>query len=101
MNAADPKQVEVATKKAERARDRELNDLRVVLASPQGRRFLWRQLQDAGIYRCAFYDDARYAEFVNGMRNAGCRLLADIHEADANAYHKMATEAHLEKETYA
>lgn len=100
MNAADPEQVESATKKAKRKRERELADLRTVLSTEQGRRFLWRQLEAAGIYSCTFYEDARYAEFVNGMRNVGCRLLAEIHEADPQAYLLMASEAKRDKEIY-
>ena len=39
-NAADPGQVKEAESKLKRHRERELNDVRAVLSTPEGRRFI-------------------------------------------------------------
>ena len=98
MNSADPNQVKAAEGKAKRAEDQHLNDLRTVLITRQGRRFLWRQLSVAGIFKCEFFPDPRYAEFVNGMRNLGNMLLVEINQADPSAYQRMANEDQFERD---
>lgn len=63
------------------AREKELNDLRWVMSTKQGRRFMWRLLSSAGIYRMSFSTDPLVMAFNEGARNAGLRQLNDIMEA--------------------
>lgn len=91
-NASDPNQVRDAKVKERFSRDRELDDLRVVLSSVQGRRFVWKVLNKAGVFRSSFTGDN--ATFFNeGRREIGLMIIADVMDADETAYGRMAKEA--------
>lgn len=92
-NAADEKQVKEAGEKVKRGRERELNDLRSILSTVQGRRFVWRFLEVCGINKCSFADDPHKTSFLEGQRNVGLRLQADIMDAEPNAYVTMMKES--------
>jgi hypothetical protein len=91
-NAADESQVAEAAGSERRGRDRELNDLRVVMSSPEGRRFIWRWLGMCGVFRTSFETNARIY-FNEGQRDIGLRLTAEITEADEALYLQMQREA--------
>lgn len=97
-NAADPQQVESAAKKEALDLQQRIDDIRVVLSTRAGRRFLWRKLVESGLFRSDFYGDPSYSYFVSGVRNAGCQLLAEIEAADPTAYPRMAQEAKAERD---
>lgn len=90
-NASDEGQINKAKQKVESKRDQELNDMRFVLAHPQGRRVMWRMLERCGVYRTSFTGNST-TFFNEGERNVGLKLLADIEEADLDAYIKMKRE---------
>ena len=92
-NAADPEQVKRAGERELSNRERELNDLAFVLTHRQGRRVIWRQLTEAGVFKSSFHTSASVVYFNEGRRDLGLRLLADVMETDATAYHLMASEA--------
>lgn len=46
-----------------------------LMGDVRGRRFVYRQLEDAGIYRLTFTGDALTSAFNEGWRNSGIRLL--------------------------
>ena len=94
MNAADPRQIKKARQRERLAQQQELADLRIVLASPQGRRFLWRMLTAAGVFRLSFVSgDAESTAFNEGRRSLGLMLMADLHALDPELYVTMAREA--------
>lgn len=64
-----------------RIRERELNDLRAVLAIEPGRRLYYRLLDRAGVFRCSMTGDER-TFFLEGQRNLGLAFLNDLMEAD-------------------
>lgn len=91
-NLANEAQVKEAKLKEKRGRERELDDVRYVLNSKQGRRFLWRYLAECGVYRSSF--NGQFQTFFNeGQRNVGLKLLADIQEASPEAYVTMMKES--------
>ena len=92
FNAADEEQVKTRKRKDERVRERELNDLRVVMATVEGRRFVWRLLEKAGVFRTSFTGNST-TFFNEGMRNMGLMVLGDVHEAAADAYIMMMNES--------
>jgi hypothetical protein len=92
FNAADEDQVKTRKRKDERLRERELNDLRVVMSSVEGRRFVWRLLEKAGVFRTSFTGNST-TFFNEGMRNMGLMVLGDVHEAAADAYIVMMNES--------
>lgn len=61
-----------------RQRDQEVNDLCKVMGSKEGRRFMWRLLSEAGVYRLSFDTDIAQMSFNEGNRNAGLKHLNDI-----------------------
>jgi len=77
---------------AKRRRVRDLNDIRVILKSPEGRRFLWRTLSKAGIFRDSFTLNSNQTSYNEGRRSTGLDLLIDLHDADVLAFARMQQE---------
>lgn len=74
-----------------------MKDLRDVLSTRQGRRFVWKQLASAGVFRLSFvHGEPETTIFNEGRRSLGLALMAEIHELDAGLYAQMANEAHGE-----
>jgi len=90
-NAASEKQVRQAVHKEESKRDRELNDVRFILSSAQGRRFYWRLLSSSRMFETSFTGNST-TFFNEGMRNVGLIFMGDLSEADPDAYIKMMKE---------
>lgn len=79
---------------ARRLRERELADARAVLATEQGRRFLWWLLGEAGTHSISYVrGDAYETAFREGQRNTGIMLEARINAADPLALLTMQREA--------
>lgn len=97
-NAADEENVKSRKRKDEQIRDRELHDLRTVMATVEGRRFVWRLLDRAGVFRTSFTGNST-TFFNEGQRNMGLIVLADVHEACAEKYIEMMTEAKKDTES--
>jgi hypothetical protein len=95
FNAADEDQVKTRKRKDERERERELADMRQVMSSVEGRRFVWRLLERAGVFRTSFTGNST-TFFNEGMRNMGLMVLGDVHEAAADAYIVMMNESKKE-----
>jgi hypothetical protein len=91
-NAAKPEQVAQAQERETRGREREINDIAWVLSTPNGRRFLWRYLEMCGLYRTSFTGSSE-TFYLEGMRNIGLKLLADITETSPEQYLLMMKEA--------
>lgn len=91
-NAASPGQVAKAKRAADRTREEELLDVRYLLDSKQGRRFLWRYLEQCGIFRTSFTGNSQ-TFFNEGKRNIGLMLMSDITEANPERYLDMMREA--------
>lgn len=85
-------------RKAERAREtraeieRKDADLRHVMSKPQGRRFVWDQLSDAGVYRSSFHTVLAQMAFNEGSRSRGLDLLARCMRACPDRYQEMVNE---------
>ena len=76
--------------------ERARNELRWVMSTKQGRRFIYRQLSGAGIWKSSFDTDALRMAFAEGSRNGGLQLLSEIMETCPDRYTEMLTE---QKET--
>jgi len=85
---------ETLEQKAKRLRDRELNDIKLILSSPEGRRFLWRVLSEAQVFRDGYvHGDAGFGTTYNsGRRGIGLWALAEIMEAKPDAFMQMQRE---------
>lgn len=82
----------VSEQEAARSRQEELNDLKMVLESRHGRRVFWRLLSRCNLFRLSFATNATIY-YNEGIRSVGLKTLADIHDADSEAYIKMSLEA--------
>ena len=75
-----------------RQRDEETSDLCRVMGTKEGRRFMWRLLSDAGVFRLSFNTDAMQMAFAEGNRNTGLKYLNDNNAASPQQYALMIVE---------
>jgi hypothetical protein len=68
------------------------SDLRAVLATDAGRRYVWYLLGQTGLYRTSFATHSNQMSFNEGQRNVGLKLQAEVIEVDPSAYLKMINE---------
>ena len=77
-----------------RQREKELQDLRKVLGSSEGRRVLWRILVKGAIFNSSFAPNANETYFNEGRRSVGLWLTQEISDADLEKFFQMHREAH-------
>ena len=77
-----------------RKREKELQDLRKVLGSSEGRRVLWRILVKGAIFNSSFAQNANETFFNEGRRSVGLWLTQEVSEADLEKFFQMHREAH-------
>jgi len=87
-NAADEDQVRRDTERAKSLRERELNDIIMILDSPAGERFLWRLLGHCGTFESIWEPSAKI-HYLSGKQDVGHFLMAEIVEAKPEALVKM------------
>ena len=68
-------------------RRKELADVAFVLSSEEGRRFYWRLMKRCGIHKSSMTGN-NTTFFNEGERNIGLIMLAELEEADPEAYLK-------------
>lgn len=72
--------------KVSKDRKQEIEDLKAVMSSPAGRRFIWRQLEQAGVYEACFTPESE------GGRRIGLFLLHELITECPGEYLKMQSE---------
>lgn len=81
----------------EEAAARNRLDVDFLLGMENGRRFLWRVLGTAGVYRLSFtregVEPALQTGFAEGRRSLGLEVLGWIQDANPEAYIRMQQEA--------
>lgn len=92
-NAADKEQVESAERKERYGRKVQLADLRQILATDYGRRFIWRYLEECHVFGSVFNNSGSITYFNEGRRDVGRVLLADVTEANDEALIQMMRES--------
>ena len=79
--------------KARVKREKEMADIRDVLSTPGGRRFIWRLLAESNTIDASFvpgqYDMTAFKE---GQRDIGLKILLDIEEAKPGIYAQITNE---------
>lgn len=68
-------------------------DLKTLMEQPWGRRFVWRQLSEAGVFRNPYAGQREATDFRCGEMNVGQRLLGDVTRVCPALYVKMVVEA--------
>ena len=85
-------QVKQKKTKAQLNRERELEALRNILSTYDGRAFLWRLLEECGIYTSSFTGNST-TFFNEGKRHVGLWTLNEIMDVNPNSYQQMRVEA--------
>ena len=70
----------------------EVGDLKWLMSNKRGRRFVFRLLERAGVWRLSFNTNALTMAFSEGTRNEGLRLLAQVSEHCLDRYSEMMKE---------
>ncbi len=78
-------------------RDRELADIRCVAKTPEGRRFVWRILSNAGIFRINGIQESIGMARFEGRREGGIEILNDVMAAKPALFGQMQEEHASEK----
>jgi hypothetical protein len=71
----------------------EAADIKWLMKGPRGRRIVWRQLENAGVFKSSFNPNAMTMAFAEGQRNEGLRLLGLIHQHCSELYDTMVKES--------
>ena len=79
-------------KEAAYQKARDIADLQKLLRLPEFRRFVWNLWSDTGIFRDPFQQNAMTMSRECGVQSVGKSLLADINEADVNAFSQIQRE---------
>ena len=77
---------------------RHADDVKKVMATESGRRFVWGLLEQAGVFQTTFRTDTNTTMFLEGNRNAGLALFNDVFGICPDLYLKMAAEAEKDRE---
>lgn len=96
-NAADENHVREMANNAKGLRDRELEDVRIILNTTEGRRFYSRYLHICGLFKSSMTGN-NTTFFQEGERNIGLKLFTDMNEAAPELYIEMLKEE-LEERT--
>jgi hypothetical protein len=88
---ANEAELEAAALDERVARDREISDIRALMSTVPGRRFMWRLLDKAGIYKSSMTGNSQ-TFFLEGQRNIGLFLLAQVNDHCLDEYVQMLTE---------
>lgn len=84
-------------KKEERKRERELSDIRYVLLKPEGRRFIWRVLEEGRVFHDAFTPDSNSTYYNLGRQSVSRLFLNELMEAKPDALSQMQQEREAEE----
>jgi len=82
----------VLTEQQKQRLEQRANDLRAVMATAEGRRFVWDLLGECGTFQLGWSPSAEI-HLRAGMRSVGLSLLARVHVDCFNEYQAMEREA--------
>lgn len=82
----------------EQLQQRHAEDVKQVMGTEIGRRFIWGLLTQAGVFQTTFRTDTNTTMFLEGNRNAGLALFNDVFGSCPDLYLKMAAEAEKDRE---
>jgi len=82
-NASDKEQVKDAAKRNKNQRKQELEDIKNIIARPEGMRFFRRLMEEGKVFRTTFTGNSN-GYFLEGHRNLALIFFADIVDAAKN-----------------
>lgn len=74
------------------------DDLKAVMSSEEGRRFMWRLLAESHVFGSSFSADPYLTAFKEGCRNFGLQMFEGLHRVCPELYALMADEAAKQQE---
>lgn len=92
-NASDTEQVKTASVKESIGRDQELNDLREILALDGGRRFVWRLLCRASVFKSVLNENPILMGHSSGAQDFGHFITDEVIQASPDRFMQMMKEA--------
>ena len=94
VSATDGSQLMTKERREKQKRQTEMNDLRAVMGTREGRRFLWRTLARSGVNSSVVRSGFDYsAMYWAGQQDIGHFLQGELIEANSGAYLLMQKEA--------
>lgn len=93
QNAADPRQVRHAERLEKRRERRWEDSLRAVMASPQGRAFVWALIRRAGVYESPFDTHGGIQSLKIGRADVGREVMGEVLKLTPDEYLVMEAEA--------
>lgn len=91
-DASNPEEVKKAEQRERDERKRQLDDIRTLLSSSSGRRFVWRILEKCNSFSSVFSNDASFMAYNAGQQDLGHFLMAEITEANPSLLFKLMKE---------
>lgn len=83
--------------KADLIRKRELSDIAAVLQSREGRRFIWRLLESAGVFKTTMTGNS-WTYFNEGLRSLGLKIYSNVMDSCPDRLKEMWAEGKILKE---
>jgi hypothetical protein len=74
-----------------RIKDREVEDLKKLLSIPEGRRYIWKLMSSAGVFRTSFTGNST-TFFNEGKREIGLMVISEVMAASPTAFAQMQNE---------
>ena len=96
---AQERDAEVSADRNRKAADLEIDDLKWLMSNKRGRRFVFRVLERAGVWRLSFNTNALSMAFNEGQRNAAIKLHAQVMHHAPEQFIRMLVEAQGAKAT--
>lgn len=92
LDLGNPEHVQDRNRKVKLERREEYEDLRFILGSAPGRRWMWKHLSALGPFRTPFGTDPYLSYFEGGRQNVALTLIAEISAAAPDLYNLMQKE---------
>ena len=92
-DAGEPRHVGKRKRRAQLREDERLAFVTAAMGTPQGRAYFWHLLERAHVFSTSWSPDASRTAFLEGERNMGLKVLADIQTAAPDQYLTMTKEA--------
>jgi len=89
LDLNDPKQIAEAEQRELDIREKELNDIRAMLSTKAGLRFIWRLLESCNTFNTIFEYESNKMAYNSGKQDIGHFIMAEIVEADEGLLFKM------------
>lgn len=89
---AEERKLAVEQQKIKMRLKTDLDEMRQIVSTKIGRRFIWNLLCECGIFQSSF-DGSSRTFFKEGERNVGLKILTKLHDAHPEAYGTMVKES--------